>query len=211
MRTAASATPHPRTIRLVVLALLTALVMAALPAAPGAGGTASDGREVSVIVRTTPATGGQVEALVGRLGGVVGRRIAIIDGFAATVPASAPPRLQGAAGVISVTPNQRVSLQMFNGEFDPERDFGSLFRAARVLDAEKAWDHGLTGRGVDVALLDSGVAPVTGLDGPGKIVNGIDVSTEAAHPEVAYLDGYGHGTHMAGIIGGRDPEVVAGR
>ena len=100
---------------------------------------------------------------------------------------------------------------MFNGDFDPERDFGSLFRAARVLDAEKAWDHGLTGRGVDVALLDSGVAPVTGLDAPGKIVNGVDVSTEASHPEVAYLDGYGHGTHMAGIIAGRDPEVIAGK
>jgi serine protease AprX len=80
-----------------------------------------------------------------------------------------------------------------------------------VLDAEKSWDHGLTGRGVDVALLDSGVAPVRGLDGPGKVVNAVDVSTEAAHPEVAYLDGYGHGTHMAGIIAGRDPEVVAGR
>jgi serine protease AprX len=189
MPTAASTALNTRTIRLVVLALLTALVMAVLPAAPGAGGTASDGREVSVIVRPPPGAGGRVEALVVRLGGSVGRRIAIIDGFAATVPASALPRLQGATGVVSVTPNQRVSLQIFNGDFDPERDFGSLFRAARVLDAEKAWDHGLTGRGVDVALLDSGVAPVKGLDDPGKIVNAVDVSTEAAHPQVAYLDG----------------------
>jgi subtilisin family serine protease len=211
MRTAASATRSTRTIQLVVLALLTALVMALLPAGSGAYGRAPRGQRMSVIVRTTPTTGGRVQALVARLGGSVGRRLAIIDGFAATVPASALPRLQGAAGVVSVTPNQRVSLQMFNGDFDPERDFGSLFRAARVLDAEKAWDHGLTGRGVDVALLDSGVAPVKGLDAPGKIVNGVDVSTEAAHPEVAYLDGYGHGTHMAGIIAGRDPEVIAGK
>jgi serine protease AprX len=192
---------------LLALAVLVPLVLATVPAGVAVPG----GRSVSVIVRTTPGAGGRVEGLVGRLGGTVRRRIAIIDGFAATVPVSAVTRLQAAAGVLSVTPNQRVSLQMFNGDFDPERDFGSLFRAARVLDAEKAWDHGLTGRGVDVALLDSGVAPVKGLDGPGKVVNAIDLSPEAAHPEVAYLDGYGHGTHMAGIIAGRDPEVIAGK
>jgi serine protease AprX len=211
MRAAASGTLATRTFRPLALALLTALVLAILPPGAGVEQGGPDAERVSVIVRTTPGAGGQVEALVGRLGGEVGRRIAIIDGFAASVPAAALVRLQGAPGVVSVTANQRVSLQTFNGDFDPERDFGSLFRAARVMDAEKSWDHDLTGRGVDVALLDSGVAPVKGLDGPGKVVNAVDVSSEAAHPEVAYLDGYGHGTHMAGIIAGRDPEVVAGR
>jgi serine protease AprX len=211
MRTAASGTLNTRTFRLVALALLTALMMAMLPTGAGVGRSGPDAGRVSVIVRTTPDAGSRVEALVGRLGGVVGRRIAIIDGFAATVPASSVARLQGAPGVVSVTANQRVSLQTFNGDFDPERDFGSLFRAARVMDAEKAWDHELTGRGVDVALLDSGVAPVKGLDGPGKVINAVDVSAEAAQSSVAYLDGYGHGTHMAGIIAGRDPEVIAGR
>ena len=211
MRAAAPGSLGTRTFRLVALALLTALMLAILPAGSGVGRGGLDARRVSVIVRTTPDAGSRVEALVGRLGGVVGRRIAIIDGFAATVPASSLARLQGAPGVVSVTANQRVSLQTFNGDFDPERDFGSLFRSARVMDAEKAWDHELTGRGVDVALLDSGVAPVKGLDGPGKVVNAVDVSAEAARPNLAYLDGYGHGTHMAGIIAGRDPEVVAGR
>jgi serine protease AprX len=211
MGTAASATLNTRTIRLLVLAVLTALMMLAVPAAPGARTTVPGGQPVPVIVRTAPGAGHQVEQLVERLGGVVGRRLAIIDGFAATLPASALTRLQAAPQVASVTPNRPVSLQTFNGDFDPERDYGSLFRAARVLDAEKAWDHGLTGRGVDVALLDSGVAPVKGLDGAGKVVNAVDLSPEAAHPEVAYLDGYGHGTHMASIIAGRDPEVVAGR
>jgi subtilisin family serine protease len=210
MPTGASTVLGGKAIRLLVLPVLVALMVAMVPpnvdaASPKAGG------QVSVIVQTAPRAGGRVERLVERLGGVVGRRIGIIDGFAATVPVSALVRLQGAAGVVSVTPNRPVALQTFNGDFDPERDYGSLFRAARVLDAEKAWDHGLTGRGVDVALLDSGVAPVKGLDGPGKVVNAIDLSAEAAHPEVAYLDGYGHGTHMAGIIAGRDPEVIAGK
>jgi subtilisin family serine protease len=127
------------------------------------------------------------------------------------VPSSALARLQSSPQVATVTPNRPVTFQTFNGDFDPERDYGSLFRAARVIDADRAWDHGLTGQGVDVALLDSGVAPVRGLDAAGKVVNAVDLSPEGAHPEVAYLDGYGHGTHMAGIIAGRDPEVVAGK
>jgi serine protease AprX len=211
MGTAASVTLNTKTIRLLVLALLAALVGAVLTPAANARKPAPGGQPVSVIVRTAPGAGVEAEKLLARLGGAVGRRLAIIHGFTATVPASTLARLQDSPQVASVTPNRPVTLQTFNGDFDPERDYGSLFRAARVLDAEKAWDHGLTGRGVDVALLDSGVAPVKGLDGPGKVVNAVDLSPEGTHPEVAYLDGYGHGTHMAGILAGRDPEVVAGK
>ncbi len=103
------------------------------------------------------------------------------------------------------------------GRWKAKDDLGSLFNAHKWYGVHKAWgksDHHkqkVTGRGVDVALIDTGVAPVAGLTGPEKVVNGPDLSFESQNDNTRYLDGYGHGTHMAGIIAGRDTDVERGK
>jgi serine protease AprX len=73
-----------------------------------------------------------------------------------------------------------------------------------VVGAQKAWFSGAYGQGVDVAVLDTGVTPVPGLDAPDKLVYGPDLSFDSQDPNTANIDGYGHGTAMASIIAGND-------
>lgn len=86
---------------------------------------------------------------------------------------------------------------------EPLTDTGDLASVARIVGARTSWAAGYTGKGIDVALIDTGVAPVPGLTS-GNVIHGPDLSFDAAHPDVRHLDAFGHGTHMASIIAGRD-------
>jgi serine protease AprX len=91
-----------------------------------------------------------------------------------------------------------------SSSYDPAADPYSMQAITAGDGAQAWWNAGLTGQGVDVALIDTGVAPVPALSGAGKIVNGADLSIESQDPALRYLDANGHGTFMAGIIGGND-------
>ncbi len=204
-----------------------ALLMTAALVAPPAAAPANPAALISVIIRELPGAGNGPEDTVKQLGGNVTRHLAIIDGFVAEVPADRIAELESTPGVHSVTVNYRVRLEggegfdVTNGgssdsstslaAYDPATDPGSMYRVAQeVLGADAFWDAGLTGRGVDVALIDSGVVPVEGVTVAGKVVNGPDLSFESQASQLRYLDTYGHGTHLAGIIAGHDEGAVAG-
>jgi serine protease AprX len=80
---------------------------------------------------------------------------------------------------------------------------------AAVIGADRLYARGYTGKGVGVALVDTGVVPVPGLTS-GNVVNGPDLSFESQSDQHRYLDTFGHGTHMAGIIAGNDPQTLLG-
>jgi serine protease AprX len=84
-----------------------------------------------------------------------------------------------------------------------------MYSTTLYTGAQAWWAAGYTGQGIDVAVIDTGVAPVEGLDDPGKVLYGPDLSLESQAPNLRNLDTYGHGTFMAGLIAGRDSGLTA--
>jgi serine protease AprX len=84
--------------------------------------------------------------------------------------------------VAAVTPARAAAA------YTPATDVGSLYHTTLMTGAQQYWKAGFTGRGVDAAVIDSGVAPVPGLDGADKLFHGPDLSFEGHVPELAHLD-----------------------
>jgi serine protease AprX len=93
--------------------------------------------------------------------------------------------------------------------YDPATDPYSMYSTLQATWSLTMQGYGYAGKGVDVALIDTGVAPVEGLATPGKIIYGPDLSLESQNPAFRNLDTNGHGTFMAGLIAGKDSTLVA--
>jgi serine protease AprX len=187
------------------LAALLAVLIALVPLAPRvhrASTTVGD-KFVSVVVREVASAGDAAQRAVRAGGGTIERRLGIINGFVARVRESAIARLQATPGVASVTTNG--ALHLAASSYSASQDPYSMSSVEQVIGS-RVWNR-TTGQGVDVALIDSGVAPVMGLSNPGQVVHGPDLTNESQTSGTANLDTFGHGTFMAGLIAGHDPGV----
>ena len=182
---------------------LATLVAAGVAGPASAATTASAAEDVSVIVRELAGAGNAARA---------GRRRVRRDRRPSArhpgrlhrqVPSDRLAALRAVAGVESVTEDAGLTLASTEIS-DQAAQNGSLYTIAnKVTGASSMWDAGYTGKGVDVAVIDSGIVPVDGFKTPGKVVYGPDLTLEAS-TGAKNLDTYGHGTHMSSIIAGRD-------
>jgi serine protease AprX len=196
-----------------VATVATAFLLAAGVAGPAMASeapaaTPSHAGLVPVIVQELPGTGNGPERAVEGFGGSVGQQYSVFQGFSAKVPGDRLDALRAVPGVSDVTQDAGLTLNSTDVE-DQAAQAGSLYTIAnQVTGASAMWDAGYTGQGVDVAVIDSGVVPVKGLDDPGKVVYGPDLTQENGSA-AKQKDTYGHGTHMSGIIAGEDPDAKA--
>jgi serine protease AprX len=182
---------------------LAALVVALLPATAHASPVDAGRPAALQPVFVVPAVGQDAgaRAAVRRLGGRPGRRIAVAQGFVAQVPASRVAALRGSSAVRAAAPDTALHV---SGADDGSARAATATTVVRAASGAQPLDDGGTdGSGVGIALVDSGVMTVPGLD-DGQVVTGPDFSTDAADRRVAGRDAFGHGTHLAGVITGRD-------
>ena len=157
---------------------------------------------VDALVRIQPGTETSVALAIRGLGGDPHQPLKVLNGYMARLPGDQLAAVQAIPGVISVATG--VDIAFDPAMYDPEQVSSSMYQVAKNVGADRMWKDGYTGAGVDVAVIDSGVAPLPQFDG--RIVNGPDLSFGSGDAAPG-ADQFGHGTHMAGIIAGRDPSV----
>ena len=128
------------------------------------------------------------------------------------IPVAALPLIDAAAGFANAAAITAISLLPTVAFIHHDRTVGPPSSAApppiapgppssvypRVVRADKLWPDAITGNGVTVAVLDSGVAADLDLVG---CTDRILASVNFADPRTADDPG-GHGTHIAGLIAG---------
>jgi serine protease AprX len=144
---------------------------------------ASASRTVRVIVTSSSDRG--AGAAVERIGGRVSSMLPLVDGVVADVPAERVEELRSFATVVA---DRALHVR--------SADFGGAPATAYPYEvgASDVWGSS-DGAGVGVALVDTGISPVP--DVLDRVVALADLT-----PEHRFVDGFGHGTFMAGLIAG---------
>ncbi|SNS53425.1 serine protease AprX [Anaerovirgula multivorans] len=145
----------------------------------------SNGEHIPVIITGDDCECDDLEKCVKDLGGVIKHRLHIINGVAAYIPP---------VGVRSLSRESSINKVHFDDVVMKLMD-----KASVTVAADYANEHGLTGKNVAVAVVDTGVYPHSDLTTPNnRIVGFVDFVDKKTTP----YDDDGHGTHVAGIVAG---------
>ncbi|MGZ8306600.1 MAG: S8 family serine peptidase [Allosphingosinicella sp.] len=140
------------------------------------------------------------EAVASRLGGSVTRRYrAALVGFSARLTPAALAAVRAMPGVAWVEPDQRGSIA--TEQFNPPI---GLDRTSERLGLDQRYTHSVTGAGVHAYVLDTGIAPHADFGGR------LDLTAEFTVLPPNGQDCHGHGTHVAGTIGGQTHGIAKG-
>jgi serine protease AprX len=186
---------------LLVVAIASAPWMVGASSASGAArdlSSTSLSSRIAVIVQSAGGAAGAARAVMS-VDGKVTRRLPIVEGVSASISRSALGALQSAPGVVSVSPDEKVG---FDGA--AAKPANATPYIPDIVNATKLWKDGYKGKGVTIALLDTGVyAAHPDLQGSGgsRVIHCEDFSGERG-TDADCDDTFGHGTFMAGLMAG---------
>jgi subtilisin family serine protease len=177
-------------------------------AATGVGVTAGAAAAAPAVPRATyivtVAPGTPAAAIANRARGLDGRvdhvYTAAMNGFAVTLPSAAADRLTKIPGVVDVEADQPVQVSATQGS----ATWGLDRTDQRALPLSSSYSYEATGTGVTAYIIDTGIE-FTHSEFSGRAVKGFD-----AFPGGSGDDCNGHGTHVAGTVGGATYGVAKG-
>lgn len=148
-------------------------------------------REIEAAVAPSQA---RLRTQLGRLGARSVRSFRAINMFSATIPVSSLAALEADPDVAEV--------------FLAEPHYTLLATSAPSINAPALWQHGITGAGQSVAVLDTGIRPghpaFSGTEVVGRVFHQAGVQSPCyADDPTTPVDLQGHGTHVAGIVASR--------